>query len=725
MSYATRFASQRTCSSSSQPIVKTALTALMLTVAPIAVGSAFAQQSSTTWLDTLTVVGTRTELSVFENPASVSVVEGEQLERTPPTSIAEMLRDVPGIEVVDSSAPGMKRLRIRGESSRRVTILVDGQEITDHSSYGTPILVDPTNIERIEVVRGPASVLYGAKAIGGVINIITKRGAEKPVEFEVGGGLYSGSNGWQSWAALSGTAGQFDYRISGSLDDHGDRRVPKGQYTDTGRLDGSSYDNDNVSLHLGYRFGTDDNHYIALKAEQHRLSTESWTDPAYLTGGIRHFRIDLPQRDLRKVGLFYDGTDISDIVRKVHVDAYYQTVDRLFTNEVGVTQGPTMVDVVSTSDDRITNYGGTAQVDLQLHPDHYTIFGLHYLTDNLATNKTSDTVITGAGPFPINSYSEGFDDASIHTVSAFGQNEWSVTDTLKFIAGARFYHTRTVLNETTDADRMGIGSRNDNRFVASAGITYTGIENTTLRAQFSQGYIHPTLLQMFTDTSAGSGGMTYGNPDLDPETSWNVEIGARYNSGPLVLDAAAYYTRARNYISSLPCDADGVSCPAGWETVRGDAATYVNTDKATTYGVELTAEYNLNNGFTPYLSGAWTRRQLDFSSYRTWNSDTPALSGRLGVRWEGELFNQRAWADLFVRASSGVKLTTLEDGDLVTESLPAYGTLNFAFGGSFGDDDRFHYGIHINNIFDKEYRSSFDEIPGVGRSIKLTARMKF
>src|SRR5690606_1181710 len=129
MSYATRFASQRTCSSSSQPIVKTALTALMLTVAPAAVGSAFAQQSSTTWLDTLTVVGTRTELSVFENPASVSVVEGEQLERTPPTSIAEMLRDVPGIEVVDSSAPGMKRLRIRGESSRRVTILVDGQEI--------------------------------------------------------------------------------------------------------------------------------------------------------------------------------------------------------------------------------------------------------------------------------------------------------------------------------------------------------------------------------------------------------------------------------------------------------------------------------------------------------------------------------------------------------------------------------------------------------------------
>ena len=729
-------ASQKAIRSSSQHVTKTALIALMMSSAPLAVDTAFAQQGTPTWLDTLTVVGTRTELSVFENPASVSVIEGQQLDRTPPTSVAEMLRDVPGVEVVDSSAPGMKRIRIRGESSRRVTVLVDGQEITDHSTYGTPILVDPANIERIEVVRGPASVLYGAKAIGGVINIITKRGAEKAVQLEIGGGYYSGTDGWQGWAALSGTVDNFDYRISGGLDDHKDRRVPVGQYTSTGRLDGSSFNNDNLSLHMGYRFGDEGNHYVALKAEQHRLSTESWTDPAYLSGGLRKFKIDLPQRDLRKVGVYYDGKDLGPVVRNVHLDFYYQTVDRLFSNEVGVTTmipmadpAPPMemmVDVTSTSDDRIINYGGTAQVDLQLHPDHYTIVGLHYLTDTLSTTKTTTSAVSMNGAAPTVTFSDGFDDASIHTISAFAQNEWSVTDALKLITGARYYHTRTALNDSSDAARLGLADKSDNRVVASAGLTYTGIEDTTLRAQFSQGYITPTLLQLFTDSSAGSGGLSYGNPLLEPETSWNVEVGARYNSGDFVFDAAAFYTRARNYIASVPCASAGASCPTGWDTVSGDTATYVNTDSATTYGVELMAEYALGvSGFTPYMSGSWTRRQLDFATHSTWNSDTPALSGRLGVRWEGDLFNHSAWADLFMRASSGVKLTTMENGALVTDTLPAYGTLNFAFGGTLGENDKFRYGIHFNNILDKEYRTSFDEIPGTGRSIELTARMKF
>src|SRR5690606_4701065 len=156
--------------------------------------------------------------------------------------------------------------------------------------------------------------------------------------------------GWQGWAAVSGTVGDFDYRVSASLDDHGDRRVPEGDYTSTGRLDGSSYSNDNLSAHLGHTFGEAGNHYIALKAEQHRVATQSWTDPSYLTYPITGFNIDLPQRDLRKVGLYYDGRDLGPIIRNVHLDAYYQTIDRLFLNEVVMNPAPPIeVGVTSTS----------------------------------------------------------------------------------------------------------------------------------------------------------------------------------------------------------------------------------------------------------------------------------------------------------------------------------------------------------------------------------------
>lgn len=676
-----------------------------------------------TWLGTVTVVGTRTAITVRDNPASVSVLERKQIERQAPESVAEMLRDVPGVEVVDASAAGMKRIRIRGESSQRVTILVDGQEITDHSTFGTPILITPSNVERIEVVRGPASVLHGAKAIGGVVNIITRRGADKPMQFEAGASSYSGTRGKQGWAAVAGTIGGLDYRISGERDLHHDRRVPQGRYSANGRLDGSSYDNDNLYLHLGHTFGQERNHYLAFKAERHRLTTQSWTDPDSLAFPVTDFAIDLPLRERRKVALFYDVSDIGPVVRRLHLNAYHQTVDRLFENRITMRPRPIMtVGVTSTSDDRNVNLGGSAQIDLRLHPDHYTIAGLHYLTDALETAKTSATTTTvGARP-PSTTTTATRDEASIRTASAFVQDEWSVAPDVKLVAGLRYYRVRSGLDETTDPTRAGLGSQTSDHLVKSAGLTYTGLRHATLRALYSEGYILPTLLQLFSSTSAGRGTITYGNPELSPETSRNVEIGARFNHGGLLLDGTAFLTRAKQYVTSAPCTTR-TECPTGHALGH---YIYVNADKADTHGIELAAEYTLpGTAFTPHVSAAWTRRKLVFPTYSTHDSGTPALSGRVGLRYEAALAGSDVWADLFLRASSGVKLTTLDNGSLSTDRLPGWGTLHLAVSGTVGKEERVRLALHLNNILDKEYRPSFEELPGVGRSVELTVQVRF
>src|SRR5690606_22499996 len=184
---------------------------------------------------------------------------------------------------------------------------------------------------------------------------------------------------------------------------------------------------------------------------------------------------------------------------------------------------------------------------------------------------------------PTTTFSSGFDDASIHTVSAFAQNEWSFADDFKLTTGARYHYT------TTDHDLSIVNgaaagthpSNSDGRLVTSAGLTYTGIEDTTLRALYSEGYITPTLLQLFTDSSAGRGVLTYGNPNLEAETSRNIEIGARYNGGGFVVDASAFYTTAKNYITSVACTPTA-GCPVGAPV---DNFIYINADKATTYGV--------------------------------------------------------------------------------------------------------------------------------------------
>ncbi|MDQ7989859.1 MAG: TonB-dependent receptor [Candidatus Dactylopiibacterium sp.] len=679
--------------------------------------------ASATWLDTVTVVGTRTALPVRDNPASVSVVDQDQIERQAPESIAEMLRDVPGVEVVDSNAAGMKRLSIRGESSRRVTILVDGQEMTDHSTYGTPVLVDPANVERIEVVRGPSSVLYGAKAIGGVVNIVTRGGAARPIQLETGVSYDTAARGRQGWAALSGTLGAFDYRLSGQTSDYADRRVPESRYAADGRLHDTAYGSDNGSLHLGYTFGQRRNHVVALKAERNTLQTDSWTDPATLTYPITDFRIDLPRRERRKVGLFYDGTGLSDVVRKVHVDAYYQTVDREFSNLV--TMRPTTattVGVTSTSDDRIRNYGGTAQVDLALHADHTTIAGLHYLMDDLDTAKTStQTVTMSMLPRPVSTVTASRDRAESRTASAFVQDSWRFAPAFSLSAGVRYYEVESELKSTTDATRAGQGSQTNRHAVKSLGLTYAGLPATTLRMQYAEGYTTPTLLQRYTDTSAGRGTTTYGNPDLAPETSRNLEAGARYNRDGLVLDGAVFHSRARNYITDQPCTT--TSCPS---RASAGGYTYVNADQARAHGLELAAEYLLpGTSFTPYVNATWTRRQLRSAGLSTYDSGTPAVAGRAGVRHDARLGGHEIWSDLYLRAATGVKQTTLESGTAVTRELPGWATLNLGLGTKFGRDGAYQASLNLLNLFNKAYRASLEELPGAERSVVVTLRATF
>lgn len=727
-------------------------------MAALMLSSGAAAQQGEVDLGEITVIGTRTEVSVLENPRSVSVVGQQQLSREAPKSIGDALRDVPGVELVDAGVPGMKRLRIRGESSRRVTVLIDGQEITDHSTYGTPILVNPANVERIDVVRGPTSVLWGAKAIGGVINIVTKKGAEgKEAELELGASYYSGTSGLQGWASVSGTVGDFDYRLTGGVSDHGDQKTPKGAFTSSGKLANTVFENDDLYAHLGFRLGPDKNHYLSFKAEQYRLSSENWSDPALITGnpatftsGTTAFAINLPQRDRRKFGVYYDGEDLSDTVAKLHLDAYYQTVERLFENEVGAfvaPGGPTTitVDVAAESEDTLVNYGASAQVDLDLFPQHKTIVGVQYLADVLETSKPSSSTETVNAPGSLVTTvteNEGYTKARIDTLSVFAQDTWEILPETRLIAGARLNRIENTLEkntgsfvETTTVTPPGLvfvtpgtpplaapGSSTDVELSTSLGLTYTGVQDTTFRALYSSGYISPTLLQLYSRTSAG-GETVHGNPELELESADNFELGFRFDDGDFVIDAAGFYTKARDYITAVDCSSSAASCPAG--AAAGDLV-YVNVDEATTYGAELLLQYTApGTRLTPYATGALTRRQIQYEDFSTYNTNTPLVSGRFGLRYEWDMLGAAAWADVFGRAASGVDETLPGDSGPVTTSFDGWSTLNLAFGATYGDEDQYRLNVQVNNITDVEYRPLTDALPGVGRSVDVTAVVKF
>ncbi|MCG6658806.1 TonB-dependent receptor [Halomonas campisalis] len=644
-------------------------------------------------LDTLVVLGTGTRTPVFDNPASITALGADELRRTPTASVAELLRDVPGVRLFDDGTPGMKRISIRGETSRRVTIKIDGHALTDHSPYGTPLLLDPAIIERIEVIRGPSSVLSGSNAIGGVVNIITRRGGEAPLEGSVSATGHSATRGYQAGATLLGASGGLDWRVTGSLADQGDRRTPDGT------LSPSGFEQDQLSTHLGYRYG---NHYVALKADQYRLEADVFNP---LPPNFTDFFIRLPQRDLRKVGVFYEGESLSPSVSRVEASLYRQTVDRLFENRAAMTSGMT---VATTSDDRQTTYGGNLQFELALSEMGGTVLGFEYENDALDTDKTSDVFMPFPPPTGQRTASATSDEARIETLSAYAQQAWELGEATTVYFGGRLYAVEAELEASGE---QPLERNTDTQALGSLGLVYTPAENWSLRANLAQGYSYPTLQQLFLTTTAG-GQTTVGNPGLSPETADTLELGARYRDGGVTLDATLFHTRADDYIGTEE------QAGSGNRPIR----RYVNIHQATTTGLELFGEYRLAATDTSlYANGSLMRRKFDFGESQTYDSGTPRLSGRVGVRQDWMLTpTTRLEGDLFLRGESEARERDAA-GEL-TQRSAGYGTLNAFLGVQYAD--RLDVGLSLENLLDKRYRS-FGELTGAERSAALTTTLHF
>src|SRR5690554_1599407 len=182
-----------------------------------------------------------------------------------------------------------------------------------------------------------------------------------------------------------GAAGDIDWRLTAGKAHEGDRRTPDG------RISPTDYDTDQLSMHVGYTSGK---HYFAAKADQYRL--EANTLP-YFQNESQYSRFDLslPQRDLQKFGLFYEGTNLNSVITNIETSLYYQTVDRLFENYIGIVD---KFDLDNTSDDLQKTAGFKLQADLNLLPIGNTVVGLEYEHDKLQTEKKSFVIVPPMPP---------------------------------------------------------------------------------------------------------------------------------------------------------------------------------------------------------------------------------------------------------------------------------------------------------------------------------------
>ncbi len=654
----------------------------------------------------ITVTATKTSRYLIESPASIAIVNAKDIQRSSADSIASTLKDIPGIQVADAATSGMKRITLRGESSLRVAILIDGQEITDHSTYGAPLLLDTSMVERIEVIRGTSSVLYGGKALGGVVNIITKKGGSEPIQASFSAGFNSATKGKQYAATLFGHVEGFDYRLAVSDNDHDNRYTPKGD------LDETRFSNNSQMLYLAKEV---DDHLIGVNYENYELSSEIAT-------GMPNFSLNMPQRDREKFSVFYQYDSDNNYFKKFNLNAYSQTVDRNFTQNIStsVTQPPMSIEVIVDTNiqEQLDTMGINSQLDFSLSDNHYTILGMQFAEDDLnkaTDNSTSKTIIMPNMPAtPVLTSNNSVEAATLKTKAVYIQDEWRVSDKLIFTAGARHYWVDANLNETS---REGLTptKNEDTKVIASLAANYALGKESNLRMAFSQGYHYPTLLQVATGATA-AGSFINPNPELKAETSDNIELGYRMFTKQWQIDTTVFYTDAAHYITTRDCQENGEYC-----ITPPEDKVFINADTAKTKGIELSTTYHFNEQVSPYLNITWLSREEVYGTFKTEDTGTPAVYGRIGIKYEdeGNIFKSY-YFDGFVRASSSAKVA-YESG--TSENYDSWKTFNVAFGSSFGQQSNYQLNIELSNLFNKSYTPATDSLMAPGRSamIKLTA----
>ncbi len=574
----------------------------------------------------VTVTAPRVEIPIKENPAATTVVSEDVLQSIPRSIGAEeALALVPGVKV-DNQADGERvHLSIRGQGLltetgvRGVKVLLDGLPLNDPTGFAPDLFdVDWAAVQRVEVLRGSASALYGGGASGGVINITTRDGGAAPVSGQAS--LEGGSYGFfKPFAEVGGTSGDVNYHFTASSNSGDGYRVHTkfDAYNLYGKVKYS------VDPSTKLTFVVADTHYYNDNAEGLNLTwlaeDRRMANPDALTynEGQHTDRLTAGMSGQTQLG---NDRDLSYAVyyrRTVWLESVPDTVQHRIYN----TPGGTVQYNMATKVEPFTNH-----LSVGADIDRQTI--TEYRAENLGdavegTSRVTDQLITQTG------------------LGAFLLDRLEFSPQWSAMGGLRFDH---ISNELTDNLKIGginmSGTENFSKVTARVGTTYNPRPDVGFYASWGQGFLPPATEELSHNPDAQGGFNTH----LVPATSQGEELGVRGAVHGLAYDIGFFHLNTDNdfgryRVASRPLETFygnlGQSRRYGVET----AVTYSPTPEAT-----FRAAYTFND----FL---YTNIQSLFGSFT--NKVMPN-SPRHQLAFDGEyVFGGRLVVGLGIFAQSG------------------------------------------------------------------------
>jgi iron complex outermembrane receptor protein len=587
-------------------------------------------------LQDLVVTATRTETPLEDAPGSISVITQEDLAKQNIHTVDEALRFTPGLfakrtkGMMDSTSS----IYIRGFKGDQYTLLlVDGQPINDAYTGGVEWGILPVNnIERIEVIRGPASALYGGNAMGGVINIITK--TPEKLEMLASGGYgsndtyrYRLSAGDLLWDRLSVQIGYEEEDTDGYPTTPAVRSITSGSGNVSGgyAMDdvegnatrwvvGDKGDNgafhrvfnfksglklsDTGSLTLSVISGSDGYDYGPPNSYMGTFGSET----TYAVAGTNQRARFQPNDFIDSTGIGRNDTDIWNLSFKelfgpvtLRAQAGILKSDDRYTLETGsgnvwYDNSPGSLKITEN-----TTLFGEISGDVPITDSHLLTVGVSNRGDESDTN---DYNVPFYRSYSNRGNSTFYSGGEAHTWGLFAQDEWRVLPPLTLYLGARYDYW------TVDDGASGVPgalttyeSNTESELSPKAAAVWKVLPDTTVRGSVGHAFRAPTLYELYRSWVSGST-TTLSNPDLKPETVWAYELG---------VDQFLFDKKTRLAVVGYWNDIEDMI----YFRTEGNTKTRTNIGEARTYGVELEAEQKLTDWLSVWGNFTYTHARIE------------------------------------------------------------------------------------------------------------------
>lgn len=563
------------------------------------VPNVWASQSS--HLDTVVVTANRHETEILQAPASISVVTQEELALKNADDLADALTSEAGI-TISSVGQNRQGISIRGMPVEHTLYLINGTRINSsnsvmaHSDFELNWL--PTSaIERIEVVRGPMSSLYGADALGGVVNIITREPSEEfhgEISTTVSTLDQSGGDTRKTNIYLSGAIipDKLSFSLGGELFDRND--LPNTEDSDVSDIEGRN--SRSGQGELVWALDPNQEFVMSYSAGDDDRNLDISSSTGYYTSKNN---VDREQYGIAYQGKWQWG--------HVKLNAYEANIKRKQSRSDGVDAGAAQEIKDSVVD---------GHVSMPLGQSHFLSLGGQLREETLHNE---------------NFINDG--DASANHSNTFVQDEWDVLESLTLVGGVS----------------LDSHDEYDNEVSPRIYAVYQLSDNISLKGGYGQGFRAPSLTELSLDyqvLAAGGRFWVEGNPDLEPERSKTYEASMEYHNQNTLVSARIFENQLDNLVQTV--------CYVDCGTRGSERRNYQNVDESRIQGIELVLNQSLTESIN--LDANYTHLKTEDLGTDKPLEDRPKHRANLTLNWSPVESTKLSWRSEYV----GVQYTGTE-----------------------------------------------------------------